>query len=169
MGAEIRICICSSAAGVTTGGHRQLATTGDTRPPRLPSDIRLVIRQVRSDAARSTQTAPGYRHRRTKPQKLKHRENQLHAAGHSPWAAAPGAGGALLVNCGWRTAPAPEHRRTGPVHLARRRRWRLVDFTMRNTTGTSPPHLAALGCLQASVESTNTRTEESCVDLGVQH
>ena len=77
------ICICSSAAGVATGGHRQLATTGDTRPPRLPSDIRLVIRQVRSDAARSTQIAPRYRHRRTKPQKLKHRENQLHAAPRS--------------------------------------------------------------------------------------
>ena len=65
-GAEISTCICSSAAGVTTGGHRQLATTEDIRPPGLPSDIRLVIRQVRSDAARSTQTAPGYRHRHTK-------------------------------------------------------------------------------------------------------
>ena len=58
VGAEICICICSSAAGVTTGGHRQLATTGDTRPPWLPSDIRQAIRQVQSDAARSTQTAP---------------------------------------------------------------------------------------------------------------
>ena len=68
VGAEIRICICSSAAGVTTGGHRQLATTGNIRPPRLPSDIRLVTRQVRSDAAgvpkQHLDTDPGARSRR---------------------------------------------------------------------------------------------------------
>ena len=168
MGAEICICIFSSAAGVTTGGHRQLATTGDTRPPRLPSDIRLVIRQVRSDAARSTQTAPGYRHRRTKPQKLKHRENQLHGAGHSPRAAAPGASGALLANCGWRTgtcAGAPTHP-PGPPGTTTA--VAISGFSSPYETQQAP-HLAARGCLQASVESSNTRTEESCVDLGVQH